>query len=86
MHDAARVDRQLIGRCGRQGDPGTYWQFLALDDDILLGGYGPDKAERLKERGEKSARHLRRSARAIPQSAAEHRAAPFPRPPGVDVS
>ena len=22
MHDAARVDRQLIGRCGRQGDPG----------------------------------------------------------------
>ena len=24
MHDASRIDRQLIGRCGRQGDPGTY--------------------------------------------------------------
>ena len=41
MHDAARIDRQLAGRCGRQGDPGTYCQFLALDDDILLGGLGP---------------------------------------------
>ena len=28
MHDAARVDRQLIGRCGRQGDPGSYRQYL----------------------------------------------------------
>jgi preprotein translocase subunit SecA len=52
MHDAARIDRQLIGRCGRQGDPGTYRQYLGLDDDILLAGLGPDKAERLKELGE----------------------------------
>ena len=51
MHDAARIDRQLIGRCGRQGDPGTFRQFLALDDDILLAGLGPDKAKTLKERG-----------------------------------
>jgi preprotein translocase subunit SecA len=54
MHDAARIDRQLAGRCGRQGDPGAYCQFLALDDDILLGGLGPDKAERLAERGKTS--------------------------------
>ena len=52
LHDAARIDRQLIGRCGRQGDPGTYRQYLALDDDILKGGLGPDKAEKLKTRGE----------------------------------
>ncbi len=51
MHDAARIDRQLIGRCGRQGDPGTFRQFLALDDDILLAGLGPDKSEKLKGRG-----------------------------------
>ncbi len=51
MHDSARIDRQLAGRCGRQGDPGTYCQFLALDDDILLGGLGPDKAQRLIDRG-----------------------------------
>ncbi len=55
MHDAARIDRQLIGRCGRQGDPGSYRQFLALDDDILLVGLGPKKAEKLKKLGLSSA-------------------------------
>jgi preprotein translocase subunit SecA len=50
MHDSARIDRQLLGRCGRQGDPGTFRFFLALDDELLLG-LGPDKAERLKEIG-----------------------------------
>ncbi len=52
LHDAARIDRQLIGRCGRQGDRGSYRQFLSLDDDILKSGLGPDKSERLKARGE----------------------------------
>ena len=55
MHDASRIDRQLIGRCGRQGDPGTFRQYLALDDDLLLTGLGPNKSRKLKERGEKSA-------------------------------
>ena len=36
MHDSARIDRQLIGRCGRQGDPGTFRQYLSLDDELLL--------------------------------------------------
>jgi len=54
LHESQRIDRQLIGRCGRQGDPGTYRQFLALDDEILLTGYGPKKAEKLKAQG----RHL----------------------------
>jgi preprotein translocase subunit SecA len=51
MHDSARIDRQLIGRCGRQGDPGTYRQYLSLDDDILLAGLGPDKADKLEATG-----------------------------------
>jgi preprotein translocase subunit SecA len=55
LHEAQRIDRQLIGRCGRQGDPGTYRQFLALDDEILLTAYGPKKAERFKERGRRLA-------------------------------
>jgi preprotein translocase subunit SecA len=54
MHDASRIDRQLIGRCGRQGDPGTFRQYLGLDDDLLLTGLGPDKSRKLKERGEQS--------------------------------
>ncbi len=52
MHDSARIDRQLLGRCGRQGDPGTWRQFLALDDDILLAGLGPKRSKRLKAKGE----------------------------------
>jgi preprotein translocase subunit SecA len=52
LHEAQRIDRQLIGRCGRQGDPGTYRQFLALDDEILETAYGPKKAAKLKARGE----------------------------------
>lgn len=48
LHDAARIDRQLIGRCGRQGDPGSFRQFLALDDEILESGFGSAKAARLK--------------------------------------
>jgi len=52
LHDSARIDRQLIGRCGRQGDPGTYRQLLALDDDIILMGLGPKRAERMKAYGE----------------------------------
>jgi preprotein translocase subunit SecA len=55
LHESQRIDRQLIGRCGRQGDPGTYRQFLALDDEILLVGLGPKKANALKARGQQLA-------------------------------
>jgi preprotein translocase subunit SecA len=51
LHDSARIDRQLMGRCGRQGDPGTQRQYLALDDDILVAGFGPQKAARLRASG-----------------------------------
>ena len=40
LHEAARIDRQLIGRCGRQGDVGSYRQFMSLEDDILKVGFG----------------------------------------------
>ncbi|MCE9556491.1 MAG: preprotein translocase subunit SecA [Planctomycetes bacterium] len=64
MHEAARIDRQLRGRCGRQGDPGTYRQYLALDDELLQSGLGPSAAERILRRyagqsGELSASLLR---------------------------
>jgi preprotein translocase subunit SecA len=44
LHDSARIDRQLAGRCGRQGDPGTFRQYMALDDDILENAFGPQRA------------------------------------------
>ncbi len=51
LHESARIDRQLIGRCGRQGDPGSYRTFMALDDDILLAGLGRKPAQRLLQLG-----------------------------------
>jgi len=47
LHDSARIDRQLVGRCGRQGDPGTWRQYVSLDDDILVQGYGPQRTKRI---------------------------------------
>jgi preprotein translocase subunit SecA len=57
MHDSARIDRQLAGRCGRQGDPGSFRQYLALDDELLMA-LGPEKAEDLKALGENSPSEL----------------------------
>lgn len=37
-YDAARIDRQLAGRCGRQGDPGSYEAILSMEDNVLDGG------------------------------------------------
>jgi preprotein translocase subunit SecA len=34
-HSAGRIDRQLLGRCGRQGDPGSTEAILSLEDEIL---------------------------------------------------
>ena len=34
-HEARRIDRQLIGRCGRQGDPGLVRRCYALSDPLL---------------------------------------------------
>ena len=34
-HDSRRVDRQLFGRCARQGDPGTCEAIVSLEDDLF---------------------------------------------------
>ena len=51
-HDARRIDRQLAGRSGRQGDPGSSQFFLSLDDD-LLEGLGSSKQDALQEVGKR---------------------------------
>jgi preprotein translocase subunit SecA len=35
-HEARRIDNQLRGRAGRQGDPGTSCFYISLDDDLLV--------------------------------------------------
>ena len=49
-HEALRIDRQLMGRAGRQGDPGSAQFFLSLEDE-LLEGLGERRQEFLKQRG-----------------------------------
>jgi len=45
-HEAGRIDRQLFGRCGRQGDPGSYQAISSLEDE-LYRRYCPPVVARL---------------------------------------
>ena len=35
FHESSRIDRQLFGRAGRQGDPGSYEAIVSLEDEIF---------------------------------------------------
>lgn len=48
-HESRRVDRQLRGRAGRQGDPGSSQFFVSLEDD-LMRLFGSDRIARLMDR------------------------------------
>ncbi len=48
-HDSRRVDRQLRGRSGRQGDPGSSQFFVSLEDD-LMRLFGSERIARLMDR------------------------------------
>jgi preprotein translocase subunit SecA len=48
-HDSRRVDRQLRGRAGRQGDPGSSQFFVSLEDD-LMRMFGSDRIAGLMDR------------------------------------
>ncbi|MCA8987793.1 MAG: translocase, partial [Planctomycetaceae bacterium] len=51
MHSSARIDRQLVGRSARQGDPGSFQFFLSLDDELLTS-LPPEKLGRIREQGQ----------------------------------
>jgi preprotein translocase subunit SecA len=48
-HESRRVDRQLRGRAGRQGDPGSSQFFVSLEDN-LMRLFGSDRIARLMDR------------------------------------
>jgi preprotein translocase subunit SecA len=48
-HEARRIDRQLRGRCSRQGDPGSSHFFIGLEDD-LMRLFGSDKIVKYMEK------------------------------------
>ncbi len=51
-HESRRIDNQLRGRAGRQGDPGTTQFYLSLEDDLmrLFGGSRMDKIGAMMEK------------------------------------
>jgi preprotein translocase subunit SecA len=48
-HESRRIDRQLAGRCARQGDPGLAQFFVSLEDEIIEA-FGEKRAARLRKR------------------------------------
>ena len=48
-HESRRIDRQLAGRCARQGDPGYCEFFVSLQDEIIEA-YGEKPAIRIRKR------------------------------------
>jgi preprotein translocase subunit SecA len=62
-HESLRIDRQLVGRCARQGDPGHAQFFVSLEDEIIEA-FGEKPAARIraryKGRGELTSYAMRR--------------------------
>jgi preprotein translocase subunit SecA len=48
-HESRRIDRQLRGRCARQGDPGSSHFFISLEDD-LMRLFGQDRVVKVMEK------------------------------------
>ncbi|MBS0664450.1 MAG: preprotein translocase subunit SecA [Verrucomicrobia bacterium] len=57
-HESRRVDRQLRGRCSRQGDPGLTKFFLSLEDDLMRLFLQGNLASRLMEGSMKEGEEL----------------------------
>ena len=70
-HESRRIDNQLRGRAGRQGDPGSSRFYLSLEDD-LMRIFGSDRIQGLMEQ----AGHGRGRADRAPHGLRRHRARP----------
>lgn len=49
-HESRRIDRQLRGRCSRQGDPGASQFFMSFEDDLMRNFGAAERMTRLMER------------------------------------
>jgi len=73
-HESRRIDRQLLGRCARQGDPGTAQVFISVEDELIERFVPAWMRKRLKlavESGAPGARQLADKALSYAQHAAE---------------
>ena len=49
-HESRRIDRQLRGRCARQGDPGASKFFISFEDDLMRNFGAADRMTKIMER------------------------------------
>jgi preprotein translocase subunit SecA len=73
LHESGRIDRQLFGRCARQGDAGSFEAIVSLEDELIRTYVGRGLSTRLAQAaqaGEAGAR-LRRRLFALAQWRAE---------------
>jgi preprotein translocase subunit SecA len=73
-HDARRIDRQLFGRGGRQGDPGSFQAIVSLEDEItheVFHGYAARLAKWLRLKDPRLPRWLGAPLVALAQRLAE---------------
>jgi preprotein translocase subunit SecA len=73
FHDSRRVDRQLFGRCARQGNPGSCQAIVSLEDDLFLT-YAPgltSNLARLRRSGIPLPGGVYQALRRVAQGAAE---------------
>ena len=71
-HQAGRIDRQLYGRCARQGDPGGYCYMVSLEDDLVAAS-GWRRLVRLVPDGARKAGVVGRLIVHLSQRSAERR-------------
>jgi preprotein translocase subunit SecA len=74
-HESRRIDRQLLGRCARQGDPGSCQAIIAIDDE-LYRSHSPGAAAiaaKLAKRSPNRLRWVGRLLTRLAQAAAERR-------------
>jgi preprotein translocase subunit SecA len=72
-HEAARIDRQLAGRCGRQGDPGAFEAIISVEDTLVeaFGSMAPQRLRWLARRRSRICLAAVRKAIRIAQRRAE---------------
>jgi preprotein translocase subunit SecA len=79
-HESARIDRQLIGRTARQGQPGSVQFFLSLEDELLVrhspevaAALGRQPADKYGELSFRLASHFLQAQRAAERLDCDHR-------------